>query len=201
MTTQENTYGYSAKIEELIIVAENSKGKPLFKDHDITKEPIGVVSDTEIVYESELDCLSVMAIIELKQDNNETEIRQYIEDGGFSATYSDGGFSINESDGTNLPPMEILFDAYRTNEIKLYLDSKEMSKLLNIPIYCTRIRRHAGFEVLTFFAVSLGSYLINKILDDIGLYERFKEYLLNVSEVSSSGKEANITVISPTVTE
>ncbi|MDO7789202.1 hypothetical protein, partial [Desulforamulus aquiferis] len=45
------------------------------------------------------------------------------------------------------------------------------------------------------------SYLINKILDDIGLYERFKEYLLNVSEVSSSGKEANITVISPTVTE
>lgn len=98
--------------------------------------------------------------------------------------------------------LDIYFDAYRTNETELYLKTKELSSDLNIGINCIRTRRHAfGISVLTFIGAAIGAYFIEKVLDDIKLYEKFKNYLVRVSGISEKGKETKLSIIPPRTAE
>ncbi|MEA4822139.1 MAG: hypothetical protein VB122_07960 [Erysipelotrichales bacterium] len=200
MTNGENVYGHKTKIEELIVVAEQSKGKPLYSHHEPWKKNIGKIIDTRIIYRDDLDCLAVEADIEIDNSENGDEIIHLLKSGGFSSTYSDGGFEVDKSDGMVMPHLEIYFDAYRTNETKLYLEATELSKLFNIGIRCIRVRRHAAGTVLAFVGATIGSYFLNKVLEDINVYGKFKKFLIGTSKSSESGKEVNLNIIASTET-
>lgn len=201
ITNQKNLYGYETKVEDLIVTAEQSKGMPLYSHHEPWKKSIGIIVDTKIVYRDDLDCLAVEADIEIHDSENVEEVINLLKTGGFSGTYSDGGFVVDESDGKCLPHLIIYFDAYRTNETKLYLEAIELSKSLNIGVECARVRRHGAGAVLAFVGTTIGAYFLGKILDDMKAYDSFKKFLINTSKSSESGKEVNINVIAPSDTK
>ena len=200
MTNETNLYGHQTKVEELIIVAKQSKYRYLFRQHEPWKSPIGIITDTKVEYLEDKNCLAVTAEIQINDGKDKEAVLEMLEKGGFSSTYSDGGFIEDESDGTIIPGIEIYFDAYRTDETKLYLEALELSKVLNINIQCTRIRRHAFGQILAFVGTTIGGYFLVKILDDVGIYSKFKEFLIGASKSSEKGKETNIRVIAPTET-
>ena len=176
-TSNVNRYGYKPRIEDLISIAENSKGKTLSFEHNPDNPPVGNILDTEIEYIAKDNVLQVTAIIELKEEYSTSEFLETIGKGGFSPSYLDGGFSIDASDGTYANPLRIIFDAYRTDEVKLYVKIRELSKTLNIPIVCHRARKHAFVQILTGVGIIIGAYFLEKVFDDIKLYEKIKELL------------------------
>ena len=192
MTTLENEYGYTPFIEELQMVARGCLGNFLYKNHDPSKEPTGRIVNTEIVYDKELECLAVVGIVEVFNADPES-----FEKRGFSGAYSYGGFEVDESDGTDPEVLIIDFDAYNTNEIQLYLNAKSLSKELNKIVLCRRTRRHDFGIIPTTIMVTIGAYFINKILDDIELYEKFKKFILNVSKENDAGQEIRLDVCIP----
>lgn len=200
MTNETNLYGHQTKVEELIIVAKQSKDRYLFRQHEPWKSPIGIITDTKIEYLEDKNCLAVTAEIQINDGKDKEVVLEMLEKGGFSSTYSDGGFIVDESDGAIVPGVEVYFDAYRTDETKLYLEALELSKVLNTRIQCIRIRRHAISQVLAFVGTTIGGYFLVKILDDIDIYTKFKQFLIGTSKSSEKGKETNINVIAPTET-
>lgn len=197
MTSGENGYGYKPRIEELILNADKAKGQSIFKEHKKYEKPLGKITETEIVYDEKIAQLVVQGTIEVYDESAKEYVLKLVESGGFSSTYADNGFLVKESNCKYFQPIEVCFDAYRTDEIKLFLEMRELSKELESAIYCRRIRRHAIGGVLAFIGLTIGAHIIGKIFDDIGLYDKFKKKFIKMSRGSDIGKEAMIEVISP----
>lgn len=181
MSLTKNKYGYTPRIEELQMLAASVVNSPLYDNHESFKDPIGKITEAELIYDEELKTLVVDGEVEIFEDErSQKALLEKINGGGFSPSYVDGGFLVDESDGTINPPIEFYFDAYKTNEIELYLQTKILSKEFNIPILCNRFRRHFLTETAAFIGLTIGSYFIRKILEDIKLYEKMKSFITDL---------------------
>lgn len=178
MSQAKNRYGYTPRIEELSTVAKQSPGTFLFRNHQTHESPMGRVLEARILFDEKLGCLVVEGVLEIYEDKLGAEEMNGV---NLSQAYTDGGFFVDESDGRFLPPMELTFDAYNTDETELYLRMKEISKELNIGIVARRMRRHE-FTSTAFLFTAIGSYFLKKVLDDTGLYEKLKKLLLGGSK-------------------
>lgn len=198
----QNRYGYTCSVEELLGVVQWAHNRPLHQHHRPDLPVIGKILSPQLVYDKELDCLVVEADIEIFGDELDgTALKEQMMAGGFSGSYAHGGFGVDESDGTVDGILTIRFDAYHTNETHLYLHAMELSRTLNIPVECVRIRRHAFGEVLAFIGGIIGAYLFEKLLDDLQLYDHLKRFLIETPQDTGAGKHCVLTVVAPEETE
>lgn len=197
MSLTKNKYGYTPRIEELQMLANSVQNQPLYDNHESFREPIGRILKADVVYDNNLKTLVVDGEVEVFSDErSQKAILEKIKTGGFSPSYIDGGFLVDESDGSINLPFDFLFDAYKTNEIELYLATKKLSKYLNNPIHCLRFRRHFLTETAVFVGLTISSYFIWKILDDIKLYEKLKSYIIEFVGKNKK-KEFRLEIIAP----
>ncbi len=191
-TTNPTVFGYAVPKEYLEFKVKFLKENPgflLYHEHDDTKPPIGKILNAELVWKEEIKAHAIEAEIEIFESNGVVDPKTILKN-GMSMSFSD--LTISFGGKVEKADLEFAYDAYRTDEKKLEKDISALSEKLNIPIICTRIRRHGAGTILTFVGLKIVEHLMNKFLDDIGFYETIKKELIEISTPSESGKEINI---------